>query len=266
MQAKSMLIYEHIKDKLDRGAKEIEIHTVSNDLPSDSEIRRIVDLLDSQNARIVAVHLPIAIGKATTLLDVLKSPEDFIRWAVCIPLLTKHTCSIVVHNSTTLDGLKKHNITRGINHLKFILKSNPLLSLEIENSMKAIHKVELKDTLEVVKWARQVVSPHVNFLLDTAHMYADMFSSNQFNYPAELRDLIPLAKRVHLADCQDDGLNPKTHGVCFDSMDKLHHIIQHLHSLNQRLCYCFEVQEDNYLSSNNYSRMRLMFNTQSKVG
>ena len=264
MQAKSKIDAAQLRDKLERGAKEIEIHTDSHILPTEKQITEARTLLNEYDAKIVAIHLPIIDKRATTITDILNNPEELIRWAIHVPLLTDGECSIVVHNDIKIDMPLNVLFSRGTRHLHHLLKNNPKLSIDIENSMQMVHPVTLADTAELITWLRGNISPNFNGLLDTCHMYSDMFESNQPGYPADLHAFLPLTKRIHLSDCKGDGMLSNQHGRIFESQLKLNDILDHIYSINPNTKYCFEVQEEDYTSSNNYSAMCDMF-TQYKT-
>ncbi len=259
MQAKSKIDAAQLRDKLERGAKEIEIHTDSHILPTERQIAEARALLNEYDAKIVAIHLPIIGNRATSLLDILTNPEDIIRWAIHVPLITDGICSLVVHNNNTLKEILASPISRGTSHIKFLMRTNPNLRIEVENTMQLHHPITLSDTVEVLTWAREAISSNIYWLLDTCHMYSDMYTNNQPHYPTELHALLPMTNRVHLSDCIDSGIPECNHGKVFTNKDKLHKILDHIYSINPNTKYCFEVQEEDYTSSNNYSTMCELF-------
>lgn len=262
MQAKATLDIEQIEDKLNRGAKEIEIHTTkeSYTLLTDSHLAKVRALLNEHDAKIISIHLPIVDRHATSLLDIINEPEEFIRWAIHVPLLTNgdHPCSILVHQDSTLEEIQNStNLRRGLRHIQMFLNGNMNIMLEIENALLAYHPhATMQENVKIIEWLRSEVSPNIHAVLDTCHWIAD--GSQSF------AGIIPLTSRVHFSNCIGDGTNMETHGILFNSQDTFNILMNTLEHLKPDLKFCAEVQEKDYTKSENYTLM-LYMNEQRKL-
>lgn len=229
---------------------EIQLLSINDDL----------DLIDTINAKIVSIHLPLPpFCDITNIIRIIKEQGKEYDFLVRVAKKCKeNNCGMVIHADTTLEKLyRSANIKYFID---FIEKYD--LTVHIENTT-----IEIKNGNESVRAPIQI-SNYINSeigktlcypLLDTCHymMVRDAFDSS---LTLSLKQVITMYNSdkyyVHLCDkvgCGEDKRGGK-HGFNFRYDEPLlKDILKTIDKYNPELI--LEIREDDYINSPNVKEL-----------
>ena len=280
--AKSMLIKEHILDKVKKGCDALEIQ-LGNELynsPSPHDIKNLFDnnLLNIKD--IYSVHLPLGANRLDTNLDdVFSSDRIFAFYDACeiaqkSSEIWNHPVRLILHFEMDFDKFIRADYIREyiLNTFKEALSKYSNVIFSIENIIPILPKENgwymacnyYDDHVKLVHYLRkELKTDRFSTVLDTCHAEMSIYYMNHIlsildqqyethNMEDYFRINSELCDTIHLCTFKVDGYY-KNHGLGFmDSKDKLVDFLRLWNKYTKNAALVLELREDNYLNSINF--------------
>lgn len=280
--AKSLLIKEHIEDKVNKGCDALEIQLKSEPYDKMPNINR--ELLAISD--IYSVHLPLGENRLDTNLDDVFSHDRIhvfnyaAKLAADAAVIWKHPVRLILHLEMDFDKLIRADYIRNhiLNVFEKALSDYDNVYFAIENIIPLVPKENgfylacnyYDDSARLVKYLRNYFdSTRFTTVLDTCHAEMSIYYMNhlmglteqRYNKPT-MEDYFkinsPYCDTIHLCTFIRDGYF-KNHGIGFTKCkDKLEEYLKLHNKYTKNAALVLELREDDYLNSINFYENSLL--------
>ncbi len=281
--AKSILVKEHIWDKVNKGCDALEIQ-LGEELYTSPPPHDINNLFDNELLKIAdvySVHLPLGANRMDTNLDDVFSSDRIFVFYDALKIASKagkiwnHPIRLILHFEMDFDKFIKADYIREhiLNIFKEALKNYTNVVFSIENIIPIVPKENgwymacnyYDDHVRLVNYLRKELNTdRFETVLDTCHAEMSIYYMNHImsildkKYETHtMEDYFKLnselCNTIHLCTFKKDGYY-ENHGLGFmDSKDKLINFLKLWNKYTKNAALVLELREDNYLNSINFS-------------
>jgi hypothetical protein len=293
--AKSILIKEHIMDKVNKGCDALEIQ-LGEELYTSPPPHDINDLFDNDLLSIIdiySVHLPLGKHRFDANLDdVFSSDRIFAFYDACSiaeksAKIWNHPVRLIIHFEMDFDKMIRADYIT--NHILKIfsdaLKDYPNVIFAIENVIPLLPKENgwylgsngFDDCVRLTKYLRKELNTErFSVVLDTCHAgmtiyYLDalysLLNQKHDNYTIEdfFKAYSEYCDTIHLCTFKEDGFY-ENHGIGFkDNHMLLSAYLDLWNKYTKNAALVLELREDDYLNSVNFYDNSLLIKDYLKV-